>query len=191
VAKGEGRFDAREVRMGAENAAGRVQILSGLSKGETVVVSGQFLLDAESRVREAVRKLSDPAPPAPAHPPGHMTLVRAYLALAETLASDKAVETPAVDALTAAAKAFGAEKVAGAVEHLCCVPIQEQREKFKAVSEAMIATLEASPKAADEKLYVIRCPMAKARWLQSSERIRNPYFGAKMPDCGEVAGALR
>jgi Cu(I)/Ag(I) efflux system membrane fusion protein len=47
---GEGRFEPREVRTGWR-LGGRVQLLEGLASGETVVVSGNFLLDSESRMR--------------------------------------------------------------------------------------------------------------------------------------------
>ncbi|HEX7897862.1 MAG TPA: efflux RND transporter periplasmic adaptor subunit [Planctomycetota bacterium] len=173
VAKGRGHFEARNVRMGAENGAGAVQILGGLVPGETVVVSGQFLLDAESRVREAIRKLSPPATE-----PGFEAVVRAYLPLADSLARDKPVEPPAVDTLIEEAKRANAPEVAKEVEHLCCVPIKEQRERFKKVSEALIALKPAG--------YVIRCPMADARWLQTSDRIQNPYMGTSMPQCGTI-----
>ena len=36
---------------------GRIQILTGLAAGETVVTSGQFLLDSESKLKEAVQKM--------------------------------------------------------------------------------------------------------------------------------------
>lgn len=55
VAEAGGRFQPRQVTLGTE-AAGVVQVLDGLHAGETVVTSGQFLLDAESRTREAVAK---------------------------------------------------------------------------------------------------------------------------------------
>jgi Cu(I)/Ag(I) efflux system membrane fusion protein len=51
-----GRFEPREVRLGAAGEGGLVQVLEGLAPGERVVVSGQFLLDAESRFQEAVQK---------------------------------------------------------------------------------------------------------------------------------------
>ena len=56
VALGEGRFEAREVQTGRSDAEGRVEVLAGLVAGERVVTSGQFLLDSESRLREAVQK---------------------------------------------------------------------------------------------------------------------------------------
>ncbi len=57
VVQPEGRFSPRMVRMGIVGDGDRVQILEGLAPGETVVTSGQFLLDVESRTTEAIQKL--------------------------------------------------------------------------------------------------------------------------------------
>lgn len=56
VAKGEGRFQPRTIKTGAANRDGTVQVLEGLQPGEKVVTSGQFLLDSESNLREAIQK---------------------------------------------------------------------------------------------------------------------------------------
>jgi multidrug efflux pump subunit AcrA (membrane-fusion protein) len=56
MALGEGRFAPREVVLGHE-AEGYAQVLEGLKVGDQVVVSSQFLLDSESKLREAVRKM--------------------------------------------------------------------------------------------------------------------------------------
>ena len=53
----KGRFESREVVMGDEVEGGQVQVLSGLKEGEQVVVSGQFQLDAERKVKEANLKM--------------------------------------------------------------------------------------------------------------------------------------
>jgi len=53
VKVGEGKFEPREVALGEELEGGRLQILAGLKPGEEVVVSGQFQLDSERRVKEA------------------------------------------------------------------------------------------------------------------------------------------
>ena len=67
------------VALGSPGEDGMVEIVSGLAPGETVVTSGQFLLDAESRFREAIAKHLDaqrlapeaggatPSRPAPGH----------------------------------------------------------------------------------------------------------------------------
>lgn len=56
VALGEGRFAPRDVVIGHE-AEGYSEVLSGLAPGEEVVTSSQFLLDSESKLREAIRKM--------------------------------------------------------------------------------------------------------------------------------------
>jgi RND family efflux transporter MFP subunit len=57
VTKGDGKFEPREIKIGAESEEGFIQVLSGLFDNEKVVVSGQFLLDSESRTREAIAKM--------------------------------------------------------------------------------------------------------------------------------------
>ena len=52
VAEGEGRFIPRQVTTGAR-VDGKAVILSGLKAGETVVTSGNFLVDSESQLRSA------------------------------------------------------------------------------------------------------------------------------------------
>lgn len=56
VALGEGRFEPRELTLGLSGVDGGIEVLSGLQAGEQVVVSGQFLLDSESRLKEALAK---------------------------------------------------------------------------------------------------------------------------------------
>jgi RND family efflux transporter MFP subunit len=60
VALDGGRFDARNVALGVEGADDMVQVLSGLNPGERIVTSGQFLLDSESQLREAIEKMRGP-----------------------------------------------------------------------------------------------------------------------------------
>ena len=50
VAKGEGRFEPQDVKLGFK--AGRFyQVISGVKDGDVVVTSAQFLLDSESRLK--------------------------------------------------------------------------------------------------------------------------------------------
>jgi hypothetical protein len=34
--------------------------------------------------------------------------------------------------------------------------------------------------------YVVNCPMLKKDWVQTSEKIANPYYGKEMLSCGEI-----
>lgn len=59
VVKGEGKFTPREVTLGLSADGGMVQALAGLAPGDVVVTSGQFLLDSESKLQEAVQKMME------------------------------------------------------------------------------------------------------------------------------------
>jgi RND family efflux transporter MFP subunit len=54
---GDGHIEPRAVKAG-ERFGGRTEILSGLKPGERVAVSGNFLLDSESRLKAAARGVS-------------------------------------------------------------------------------------------------------------------------------------
>ena len=56
IALGDGKFTAREVRAGMESGDW-VEILAGLHEGETVVTSGQFLIDSEASIKGSIQRL--------------------------------------------------------------------------------------------------------------------------------------
>jgi Cu(I)/Ag(I) efflux system membrane fusion protein/cobalt-zinc-cadmium efflux system membrane fusion protein len=57
VALGEGKFEPRLVKTGVQNETGDIEIVQGLLEGENVVTSAQFMLDSESKLREAIAKM--------------------------------------------------------------------------------------------------------------------------------------
>ncbi|MBW2233630.1 MAG: efflux RND transporter periplasmic adaptor subunit, partial [Deltaproteobacteria bacterium] len=57
VAVGDGRFEPREITTGLVGDRHMTQVLSGLEEGEIVVTSGQFLIDSESQLQEAIEKM--------------------------------------------------------------------------------------------------------------------------------------
>jgi Cu(I)/Ag(I) efflux system membrane fusion protein len=57
VAKGEGRFEPREVKLG-RRGDGFTEVTEGLQPGEEVVVSANFLIDAESNLKAALQSFS-------------------------------------------------------------------------------------------------------------------------------------
>ena len=55
--KGEGRFEPREIKVGARGQ-GFVEVREGLGEGDQVVVSANFLIDAESNLKAALRSMT-------------------------------------------------------------------------------------------------------------------------------------
>jgi membrane fusion protein, copper/silver efflux system len=62
VAKGDGRFEPREVKLG-RRGDGYAEITEGLKPGEEVVTSANFLIDAESNLKAALQSFSQGAQP--------------------------------------------------------------------------------------------------------------------------------
>jgi Cu(I)/Ag(I) efflux system membrane fusion protein len=56
--RGPGKFEPRMVKLGIESN-GQVAVLEGVEAGDEVVTSAQFLLDSESKLREATAKMME------------------------------------------------------------------------------------------------------------------------------------
>jgi RND family efflux transporter MFP subunit len=69
VAREEGTFDPREVRLGLR-LPDRVEVLDGLQEGETIVSSGNFLIDSESKLKSALEAAAAPRNPTQTAPAG-------------------------------------------------------------------------------------------------------------------------
>ena len=59
LVRAPGKFEPREVEVGL-SSGGLTEIRSGLEAGDQVVVSAQFLIDSESKLREAAAKMREP-----------------------------------------------------------------------------------------------------------------------------------
>jgi Cu(I)/Ag(I) efflux system membrane fusion protein len=152
VALGEGRFEPRSVTMGAGTDDGKVEILQGLKAGELVVVSGQFLIDSEARMREALARMMRGTPvaeaTAPKPPETQSTAVTlpdagakalgaaldAYLVIGESLTKDTTTHI-----------GLSARRVADAIDALVAMPIAghphfwHEHSEVEAVKEKALA----------------------------------------------------
>lgn len=59
VVRNPGQFEPRPVKLGLASN-GKVAVLQGVKEGEKVVTSAQFLIDSESKLREATAKFLPP-----------------------------------------------------------------------------------------------------------------------------------
>jgi Cu(I)/Ag(I) efflux system membrane fusion protein len=58
IARGEGRFESRPVRAGIESGDW-VEIIDGVEPGESLVVSGQFLIDSEASLKASMLRMTE------------------------------------------------------------------------------------------------------------------------------------
>jgi len=209
VALEGGFFDPREVELGVRSEGGFYEVLSGLSAGDRVVTSGQFLLDSESQLREAIQKMLQPQGAKPASSGatdmrkdtgvvhGAVSTELRTLALA---AADAAVplagdnldgykeKLPALrNALSAylAAEPHAVHGAFGGLLEKTVVPddLAMARAGFAPISTAVTNTVLKNGQVTG--LHAFECSMAKARWLQRDAELRNPFYGSKMLNCGE------
>lgn len=72
--------------------------------------------------------------------------------------------------------------------------LETQRILFSDLSNEMIAKIKSAGLKSGE-VYVEYCPMALndkgAFWLSNQKEIRNPYYGDKMLDCGEIKETVK
>jgi len=104
----------------------------------------------------------------------------------EEVPGDKGDQSAWSEQAAALRKAFGS--VAAAKDLVAA------REAFVSASEQLFATARRFGPPPGLDLFGMNCPMAfdnrGARWLQSDRQVRNPYFGAAMPRCGEVVEVI-
>jgi hypothetical protein len=110
--------------------------------------------------------------------------------------SDSAEAKVAANAIEAGVKELdGGSSIAKSAAQITAAPnIEVQRTAYSKLSNDMIALVKKSGLSNGE-LYVEFCPMALndkgAKWISSSKEIRNPYFGEKMLECGEVKETIK
>ncbi len=207
-------FLMREVTLGPA-LGDNYLIESGLDEGEEIAVSGTFSIDAAAQLAGKPSMMQKPDSKTMETPQAFREQITAvakmYFEVKNALVNDNP-ET--------ARKAAG--KISGAIENVKMsllegdahhhwmdlqnelaeagemisktADIEEQREHFNMLSEAMLETTESFGLEID-KTYRQFCPMAfddeGAFWLSESDEILNPYFGDMMLRCGEVKETYR
>lgn len=118
----------------------------------------------------------------------HLTTALTNSDMADARVAANAIEAGAKDIQGAATVVTEAGKIIAAAD------IEKQRQAYSALSKEMEQLIKKEGLAGGE-LYVEYCPMAfdnkGATWISNSKDIRNPYFGEKMMNCGEVQETIQ
>jgi len=127
-------------------------------------------------------------------------VLSAYEVVRGALANDQSdVRTEALALASTARSGLGSvpeglrlplEELSGASQRLAELDgtdLRRARSAFGDVSRELIALLTAEP-GLQKGLWIYDCPMAEgySKWVQSDEKVSNPYMGSEMLQCGKV-----
>ena len=208
-------YEARVVDLGPR-AGDVYPVLAGLKEGERVVVRGAFALDADLQIRggrsvmtmddDRAREARKPVRVTAKFMQGLSRVMDAYLDLHERLAADDLAGSQAAFAKLGeqaagfdprapeeASKVYdelATEIAAEARQASKSEDIEAMRRRFATISERMILAAVRFGNPSTTPVRLAFCPMARdnqgAYWLQRADAVDNPFFGAKMPTCGDV-----
>lgn len=117
-------------------------------------------------------------------------ILASYLEIQSQLAADK-IDGIGTAAATIESNAAGlgqeqGGQIAKAAKTLGqAADLKAARDAFGPLSDAVIAAAQADGKSV-EGVKVGFCPMVKRSWLQKDAKVRNPYYGSAMLECGEL-----
>jgi Cu(I)/Ag(I) efflux system membrane fusion protein len=184
-----------------------------LEEGDRVVIQGAFKIDSSLQI-QAKPSMMNPegGGPTPGHNHGSQEahthsqaeqvgltisqdigprLIGSYLKLQSALASDNLEEVK-----SEAKEMMDITGHSGALTDLIHTMLAAdsldaiRRPHFDRLSAAMIDAVKADSHAYEGDLLLMHCPMVYpdrgADWLQASEPLQNPYFGAAMLNCGNL-----
>ena len=218
LANPDGTFAAREVRLGSRSREGYYQVVDGLAEGDRIVTSGQFMLDSESQLREAIQKMVRAA--TGNAPVGDAGETRVHEVSGEALSTLATLSFQLADA----ASALAADDLDGYKRQLPALrealqthlradskarrttfaafqdgpadptDLESAQSAFAPFSTAVADLARANHIHHREGLHLFQCPMAPevgaGRWLQRDNDLRNPFFGSRMLTCGEELDAV-
>lgn len=208
VDQGDHNYLARDVRLGRIGDTD-AEVLGGLRAGDKVVTEGALILDGQAELAHAATggghdhgNTAPAAAPSAAHDEkGYVllkTLAFAAADAADALASDDLAafqrHLPALRAATTEYFAGFAPAAQGPLaahkDALRDGPdLDAARRAFEPFSTALADVARAEHLHHKEKLWIYQCPMTpvlgKGRWLAKENKLRNPFFGSAMLECGE------
>jgi Cu(I)/Ag(I) efflux system membrane fusion protein len=167
------------------------------------VVAGQVLAACSGGSGEQASVAEAQAAPAPTGTPSQK-LISAYLAVQKRLAADDAKGARAAfGQLKAASDAKDLPGETGSKQRIstnaasgaAAKDLAAARDAFVKTSDGLLDWLKGEGNPLASSVRVAHCPMAQdgkgARWLQTENKIANPYFGSEMLECGTLEKELK
>jgi protein SCO1/2 len=149
-------------------------------------------IERESGESSAVKSGTPPAPATAI--PNLKAIVEPYLRIQTALNLDNLADAKKDAGLVAdqAAKlgAAAAAMQAPAQALQQAPDLKAARAAFGKLGDALMKQAKASGAPLGDGVKVAYCPMVQKHWLQKGEKIRNPFYGKEMSDCGRLSDTL-
>lgn len=211
---GKVTYEGREVQLGKRGTA-FTEVLTGVSEVEKVVSRGAFRIDGELQImaktsvmqvmRSEVEKDLNPLPPNLLKV--NDSLISLYLFFEEALAADdeESAKTHFSKIMTLLMQdnSFHGKRYTLWNSELENLKKEAHSGSFKTILELRaflllfsnsLITLQNEYGFKSEGLFLAHCPMAfdnnGGHWIQKSDDLKNPYYGASMLKCGSIKRAF-
>lgn len=195
-------YEGREITLGPR-AGDFFIIKEGLDVGERVVTNGAFKIDSALQIQAKPSMMNPDNSESMDTHAAHQAktfevpteqaiqLVEPYLALQAALAGDQL--EAAKTALKSMMEISGHHgDLPDLIHEMLAADSLDgiRRPHFEILSNVLIKAIQSEPSVFPQELLIMHCPMVYddrgADWLQASEPLLNPYFGAMMLKCGET-----
>lgn len=193
-------YEGKEVVLGPK--AGKYFIVKqGLQEGDLVVTNGAFKIDSALQI-QANPSMMNPGDAPRLKPQISISVEDAvkiwkpYLSLQTALVKDDLAKSKSH--LNALMEITGHD---GELPDLLHIMLEAdsldalRKPHFETLSNAMISAAKSDPESFEGDLYIMHCPMVYGKhgadWLQTDEKLLNPYFGARMLRCGKMKENLK
>ena len=178
LTRSDGSFEPREVKLGERSQGNLYQVLSGLSVGDRIVTSGQFMLDSESQLRDAIQKMLK-APES-----GGSSVKFVQVEGTNGVSPPPTVGMDEVSALPDAARALLSElafATVDAAEALAADDLAAYNKAVPKMRQTLSAFVEGSPQAATGPVAKFRDSLS-ARTDLKAARLDFAYFSTAVTD---------
>ncbi len=198
-------YEGREVSLGPR-AGDHFIVTEGLAEGEKVVTKGAFKIDSALQIHaqpsmmnpgtDATQSKLPETPSIQIEAELATKIWKPYLAIQDALVNDNLVK--AKSEAKAMMDITGHQGALPDLLHkmLAAETLDAMRKPhFETLANGMIAVAKANPQALEGEIFLMHCPMVHgdhgADWLQTNDKLVNPYFGARMLRCGKLKENLK
>jgi protein SCO1 len=162
--------------------------------GDDAQVLIEYIERESQKPRESAGTSGEARPAATGSASGLDALIDPYLRVQTALSLDNIADAKTGGrAIADAAARHGAaagpvQAAASALQQ--AADLKGARAAFATIGDALMRQAKESGAPLGDEVKVAYCPMVQKYWLQKGEKIRNPFYGQSMLDCGRLSDRL-